>query len=225
MADVHDGRLVIGTRRYSSWSLRGWLAVRLAGLNVVDQVLPLRGGGQTFELREISPNGLVPYLEHKEARIWESLAICEYCAEISPALWPENRLARAWARSISAQMHGGFPALRQALPMNLGRRMRPRADGLSEDVQADIAALLDVWERTLDAFSGQGPYLFGPEMGIADAMFAPIATRFYSYGVELTDATQAYSNAVRAHPLMKEWARLAEAEPQAWQLERYESLS
>lgn len=224
MTDVHDGRLVIGTRRYSSWSLRGWLAVRLAGLNVVDQVVPLRGGGQTFELREISPNGLVPYLEHKGARVWESLAICEYCAEILPALWPEDRLARAYARSISAQMHGGFSALRQALPMNLGRTMRPRAQGLSEEAQSDIAALLGVWERTLDKFSAQGPYLFGPEMGIADAMFAPIVTRFHSYGIEFTASTQAYSDAVRAHPLMMEWTHLADAEPQAWQLERYETL-
>lgn len=134
-----DGRLVIGTQRYSSWSLRGWLAVRLAGLDVTIEAVRLAGGGQTTALKALSPNGCVPYLEHKGAVVWDSLSIAEYCAEIAPALWPAERCARAHARSIAAEMHSGFRALRIALPMNLGRENRPGPTPLAEDTRRDIA--------------------------------------------------------------------------------------
>src|ERR1700735_4158500 len=113
-------KLYIGTRRYSSWSMRGWLMVKLARLEVEEVVIPLRGGN-TPEIKTVSPNGMVPYLEHDGARIWESLAIAEYCAEIFPALWPAERVARAHARAIAAEMHAGFRGLRMAMPVNLGR--------------------------------------------------------------------------------------------------------
>ena len=116
-----EGVLYIGHRRYSSWSLRGWLAVKLAALDVDVQVLRFTRPGPTKAIQEISPNGLVPFLEHNGARVWESLAICDYCAEFEPALWPEDRTARAHARSISAEMHAGFPDLRSSMWMNLGR--------------------------------------------------------------------------------------------------------
>jgi len=116
-----DGKLYIGNRRYSSWSMRGWLAVRAAGLDVEEVVIPFTRPGPTPAIAALSPNGLVPYLEHRGARVWESIAVCGYCAEHAPALWPEDRIARAHARSIAAEMHAGFRELRQAMWMNLGR--------------------------------------------------------------------------------------------------------
>jgi len=217
-------RLVIGTKRYSSWSLRGWLAVHLAGLEVSEQVVRLAGGGQTHELRAISPNGLVPYLEHAGARVWESLAICEYCAELAPGLWPLERARRALARSVATQMHGGFAALRQTLPMNEGRVMRPRAEPLSDAVRADIGAVVRIWEECRGAVSG-GRFLFGEEMTVPDIMFAPVVSRFHSYGVVLPPVAGAYAEAVRAHPLMRRWRDEAMREPDDWLLAPYETLS
>lgn len=217
-------RLVIGTRRYSSWSLRGWLAVRCAGLNVPDEVIALRGGGQTSEIHAISPNGMVPYLVHQGARIWESLAICEYCAEIAPVLWPADRVARAVARSVASEMHAGFRALRIAMPMNLGRTNRPLVE-TGDDVLADIAKIDRIWCETRERFGATGPYLFGADFCIADIMFAPVVSRFTSYGVTLSPIAEAYRQTVLDHPLMREWARLATLEPTSWHLERYEALN
>jgi len=217
-------RLVIGTRRYSSWSLRGWLAVRCAGLDVPDEVIALRGGGQTSEIHAISPNGMVPYLVHQGARIWESLAICEYCAEIAPVLWPADRVARAVARSVASEMHAGFRALRIAMPMNLGRTNRPLLE-TGDDVLADIARIDRIWCETRERFGATGPYLFGADFCIADIMFAPVVSRFTSYGVTLSPIAEAYRQTVLDHPLMREWARLATLEPTSWHLERYEALN
>ncbi|WP_122039750.1 glutathione S-transferase family protein [Asaia bogorensis] len=217
-------RLVIGTRRYSSWSLRGWLAVRCAGLDVPDEVIALRGGGQTSEIHAISPNGMVPYLVHQGVRIWESLAICEYCAEIAPVLWPADRVARAVARSVASEMHAGFRALRIAMPMNLGRTNRPLLE-TGDDVLADIARIDRIWCETRERFGATGPYLFGADFCIADIMFAPVVSRFTSYGVTLSPIAEAYRQTVLDHPLMREWARLAALEPTSWHLERYEALN
>ena len=217
-------RLVIGTRRYSSWSLRGWLAVRCAGLNVPDEVIALRGGGQTSEIHAISPNGMVPYLVHQGARIWESLAICEYCAEVAPVLWPADRVARAVARSVASEMHAGFRALRIAMPMNLGRTNRPLVE-TGDDVLADIAKIDRIWCETRERFGATGPYLFGADFCAADIMFAPVVSRFTSYGVTLSAVGEAYRLAVLDHPLMREWAHLAALEPVSWRLERYEALT
>ena len=139
-----DGRLVIGTKRYSSGSLRGWLAVRLAGLDVEDVVIPLAGGGQTTAIHAISPNGLVPYLEHDGARVWESLAIAEYCAEIAPHLWPADRAARAHARAIASEMRAGFRGMRMAMPSTLAS-----APSSSGAVDAPVSRLMrKSWPRS-----------------------------------------------------------------------------
>ncbi|NVN04024.1 glutathione S-transferase [Asaia spathodeae] len=217
-------RLVTGTRRYSSWSLRGWLAVRCAGLDVPDEVIALRGAGQTSEIHAISPNALVPYLEHRGAKVWESLAICEYCAEIAPSLWPSERVARAAARSIASEMHAGFRALRQALPMNLGREGRVLAV-MPDEAQRDIEAIDRLWSVTRGQFGASGPYLFGADFTNADIMFAPVVSRFTSYGIVLSPVADAYRTAVLDHPLMQEWHRLAALEPIEWQLDRYESIA
>ena len=139
-------KLYIGTRRYSSWSMRGWLLVKLAELDVEEIVIPLAGDG-TPAVKSVSPNGLVPYLEHDGAKVWESLAIAEYCAELASELWPADWAARAHARSIAAEMHAGFRALRLAMPMNLGR-----ADyaglGRTPESLADISRIEAIWSGT-----------------------------------------------------------------------------
>jgi glutathione S-transferase len=218
-----EGTLYIGTRRYSSWSLRGWLPVRLAGLAVLEAVIPLSGQGNTTEVKAISPNGLVPYLEHRGIRVWETIAICEYCAELAPGLWPADLAARSHARAISAEMHAGFAALRRAMPMNLGRSAP--GIGRSPDVLADIARIEAIWGDTRARFGEGGPYLFGAAFTNADAMYAPVVTRLLTYQPELAPETRAYCDAVRAHPLLVEWYALASAEPAEWKLPHYEAIA
>lgn len=219
------GRLVIGTQRYSSWSLRGWLPVKLAKLPVAVEVIPLEGAGQTRALKQLSPNGCVPYLEHNGAKVWDSLSIAEYCAEHAPALWPQDPAARAEARSIAAEMHSGFRGVRSTFPMNLGREARPLTTPLSEDTLKDIARIDAIWAQTRARYGQNGPYLFGATFGNADAMFAPVVYRFLSYAVPgLSAASQAYMQAVIEHPLLQEWHAAAAREPQSWQLPMYESI-
>jgi glutathione S-transferase len=215
-------KLYIGTKRYSSWSLRGWLMVRLAGLAAEEVVIPLQDAG-TADIKAVSPNGLVPYLEHDGACVWESLAIAEYCAELAPALWPAERIARAHARAISAEMHAGFRGLRQAMPMNLGRDYT----GLGETAEslADIARVEALWRDAQARFGGGGPYLFGAQFNAADAMFAPVVARLLTYRPPIAADSQAYCDAVRAHPLVDAWYQAAAAEPASWRLDKYETLS
>jgi len=216
-----EGRLIIGTKRYSSWSLRGWLAVRMAGLDVEEVVIPLAGTGpgSTAAIAAATPGGQVPALEHRGAWIWESSAICEYCAEIAPGLWPADRAARAWARSISAQMHAGFRGLRSNMPMNLGREFPGL--GRTPDALADIAAIEAIWAKALAEFGG--PFLFGRDVTLADAMFAPVVARFLTWQPDLTATSRGYCAAVRAHPLLARWYDEAAAEPAAWRLDNYEN--
>ncbi len=220
---MSDGRLFIGTRRYSSWSLRGWLGVRLAGLDVEDVVIPLDGGQPGSLVSRTSPSGLVPYLEHRGLRVWETLAICEYCADLAPELWPEGMAARTQARVIAAEMHAGFRGLRSAMPMILG--VDKGGLGRTDAALADIARIEAVWRETRSAFGAGGPYLFGAGFGAADAMFAPVVTRFLTWRPEIAADTAAYCAAVRAHPLMEEWYRLAAAEPAEWRLAHYETAA
>lgn len=214
-------RLFIGNRRYSSWSLRGWLAVQLAGLAVEEVVLPLAGAGGKGSpaVQEASPSGLVPYLEHQGARIWESLAIAEYCAEFAPAMWPMDRVARAHARSIASEMHAGFRELRMAMPMNLGRSFPGR--GRTEGALADIARIEAIWAEALSTHGG--PFLMGHAFTIPDVMFAPVVARFLTWQPELSATSRAYMTAIRAHPLMEAWYQGAMAEPDAWLLPKYEN--
>jgi len=221
---MSDGRLFIGTRRYSSWSLRGWLAVRLAGLGVEEVVIPLVGsGGGTLAAAGISPSGLVPYLEHAGQRVWETLAICEYCAEIEPALWPADRAARTRARVISAEMHAGFRALRAAMPMVLNKTAA--GAGQSPEALADVARIEALWRETRAEFGAGGRFLFGAAFNAADAMFAPVVARLLTYQPPLADDTRAYCDAARAHPLVDAWYAAAAQEPAEWQLAHYEQAS
>lgn len=215
-------RLYIGTRRYSSWSLRGWLMVKLAGLAVEEVVIPIAGGA-TAAIKQVSPNGMVPYLEHQGAKIWESLAIAEYCAEVQPGLWPGERVARAHARAIAAEMHAGFRGLRLAMPMNLGRDYAGL--GQSPEALADIAAIDRIFCQTRAVYGQNGPFLFGAHFNAADAMFAPVCARFITYQPPLSTEAQSYVGAVRQHPLVAQWYDLAADEPAAWRLDKYESLA
>ncbi|MFT8326902.1 MULTISPECIES: glutathione S-transferase family protein [Acetobacteraceae] len=211
------GVLLLGSRRYSSWSLRGWLAVRLAGLDVTEEVIPLKGGGKTTEIHARSPNRMVPYLTHDGADVWESLAICEYCAEIAPSLWPEDRIVRAHARSISAQMHAGFRPIRQNCSMDVERAPSPLPE-ISEELAADLALL----SRTLKGAllrSGQAtPFLFGERMTVADCMYAPIAIRIHTFELDVDPVVKTWVRTMLDHPLMREWYELAAAEPAEWRL-------
>ena len=215
-------KLYLGTARYSSWSLRGWLMVRLAGLEAEEIFVPLAGGNSPA-VKAVSPSGTVPYLEHEGARVWESLAIAEYCAELNPALWPAERIARAHARAIASEMHAGFRALRIAMPMNLGREYT----GLGQNPEslADIARIEAIWTQTREQFGAGGPYLFGAMFNAADAMFAPVVARLITYAPPLGQEAKAYCAAVRAHPLVAKWYEMAAKEPASWQLEKYESLA
>lgn len=214
-----DGTLYLGTRRYSSWSLRGWLPVKLAGLEVAETVIPL-AGGETAAVKAATGGATVPYLEHRGLKIWESLAICEYCAEFAPALWPEGLAARTHARVIAAEMHGGFRGLRQAMAMSLFRDAA--GAGRTPAALADIARIETLWRTTRAAFGAGGPFLFGAAFTNADAMFAPVVARLLTYRPEIAADTAAYCHAVRAHPLIEEWYRLAALEPREWFLPGYE---
>lgn len=218
---MNETVLHIGTRRYSSWSMRGWLAVRCAGIPARDNVIPL-AGGTTPALAGLTPSGLVPCLQHQGVTIWDSLAIIEYCAEIAP-LWPRDAAARAHARSIAAEMHSGFRALREAMPMNLGADAP--GHGRSAGALADIARIEAIWADTRARFGQDGAYLFGEAFTGADIMFAPVAARFISYAPALTMNSQAYVAAIRQHRLVAEWYDLAAAEPASWRLEKYEGLA
>jgi glutathione S-transferase len=217
---MSDGRIVIGTRRYSSWSMRGWLPVALAGLDVTEVVIPL-AEGSTSAVKGQTPSGLVPYLEHNGARIWESLAIIEYCAEFDQTLWPKKRRSRAMARAVAAEMHAGFRDLRQAMPMNLGREDYA---GQTPGALADIARIEAIWAAAREEFGEDGPYLFGERFTGADIMFAPVVARFLTYAPPLTEASLEYCHAVRAHAQVDAWYRAAAEEPESWRLDKYESL-
>jgi glutathione S-transferase len=207
------GTLTIGTKRYSSWSLRGWLAVRLAGLEVREVVIKLTGGF-TPAVRAATGGTAVPHLEHDGTVVWESLAICEYCAELHPALWPLDRAARGHARSLAAEMHAGFSPLRHAMPMSLFRQAA--GGGRTEGALADIARIETLWADARARFGGDGPFLYGATFGAADAMFAPIVARFLTYQPDLSPVSRSYCDAVRAHPLMERWYAEAAAEPADW---------
>jgi glutathione S-transferase len=197
--------LVIGTKRFSSWSLRPWLALKQAGLSFEEVIVSLRQPETKAEIARHSPSGKVPLLRHGDLLVWDSLAICEYVAELScaQALWPENRGARAVARAVSAEMHSGFQALRQNLPMDVGQSFpdfQPPDEAL-----ADIARIQALWQDCRQRFGAGGNFLFG-RWSLADAMYAPVVFRFQSYGVALDETAKAYCQAMLALPTMREWA-------------------
>lgn len=214
-----DMTLVIGNRNYSSWSLRPWLAMRVAGMQFTEIMIPLDMPDTKARIAEHSAAGRVPVLHHGSATVWESLAICEYVAELTPqaGLWPADPAARAVARAVSAEMHAGFGALRETLPMNIRASRRSVATGPAVD--ADIGRIRQIWRECRDRFKAEGSYLFGP-FSIADAMFAPVVSRFRTYGVELGPVEQAYCDAIGALPAIAEWESAAASEP--WTIEAEE---
>ena len=203
--------LVIGTKAWSTWSLRAWLALKKTGAAFTETLIPLRQeqGAQAAVIRRVSPSGLVPFLKDGEVEIGDSLAICEYLAERFPraGLWPEDPAARAFARAACAEMHSGFPALRAECPMDLAAS--PRRGTLSEAAQGDVRRIVQLWRCLLGRFGG--PWLAGPEWGVADAYFTPVATRFRTYEVDLsaqgdTDGqAAAYSRRLLGRPEFKAW--------------------
>jgi len=201
--------LVVGNRNYSSWSLRAALAVRHFGIDCREERVALFEPGYKEKILRHSPGGKVPALVDGALTIWESLAIGEYLAEKFPGLglWPADAAARAHARSVSAEMHAGFGALRSAMPMNL--RSRYPGKGRSPQVDADIARVSAIWIDCLARYGG--PFLFGA-FTFADAMYAPVATRFVTYGVALDPVAQAYVDRVLALPAMQAWRTEALAE-------------
>ena len=217
---MSDYTLVIGSKNYSSWSLRGWLALRMAEVPFEERVITFERADRTEAINAQSPSGLVPVLYHGDLVIPDSLAIAEYIAERhgQAGLWPDDPGARALARSVSCEMHAGFPALRQALPMNV-RRSRPGL-ALSPEVGADIRRIDEIWNACRDTYGAGGPYLFGG-FTIADAMFAPVVSRFRTYEVALEGAAQDYMAAVWDTPAMREWAAAAADEPA---VEAYDSV-
>ena len=211
-----DFKIYLGNKNYSSWSLRGWLMLKGSGAEFDEEVIPLGERGTRETILRYSPSGKVPVLHHGERKIWDSLAIGEYLSELFPAakLWPEEQGARAVARSVSAEMHSGFAELRRNMPMNI-RRTAP-GKGMTSDVQQDINRITAIWRDCRDRFGAQSGddagFLFG-RFTIADAMYAPIVSRFTTYGVDADENSKAYMEAVWKLESMAEWRREASDEP------------
>ncbi|MBC9252091.1 glutathione S-transferase [Pseudomonas alcaligenes] len=198
--------LVIGNKNFSSWSLRAWLALELTGAPYEEQLVSLYGADSRRRLLEHSPTGKVPVLKCEDGIIWDSLAIAEYLAERFPEahLWPRGTAARAFARSVCAEMHSGFVPLRSHLPMNL-RRNQALAE-LPAEAAADIARICALWQECRQRFGQDGPFLFG-HASIADAFFAPVAARLRSYQVALSAEAESYVNTIYQWPAFQRWYR------------------
>jgi glutathione S-transferase len=196
--------LVIGTKRFSSWSLRPWIALRQAGVPFEERCVRLRQPDTRAKILDYSPSGKVPILFDDDLAIWDSLAILEYAAERFPEarLWPEEPKARARARSISAEMHAGFAAVRSELPMDACATL-PTPD-LSAVALQECARIQEIWRDARTGFGAAGPFLFGAFTN-ADAMYAPVATRFRTYAIALDPICRAYADAVLALPAMASW--------------------
>ena len=195
-------KLYVGEKRYSSWSLRAWLTLRGAGIPFEEVPTSLQpDAGKASRLGRL-PAGRVPMLEDGDVKVWDSLAICEYLAESHPGLWPADRVARAWARSICSEMHSGFSALRNEMSMDVHSRRPQRRR--SPELLADIERVKRIWTETRERFGKGGPLLFGA-FTIADAYYAPVAFRFRTYGVDPGGEAAAYAKAVLALPAVREW--------------------
>jgi glutathione S-transferase len=205
--------LVIGNRNYSSWSLRPWMLLRHLGLPFRELVLPLDTPEFHREIEHYSPSRRVPVLIDGELRVWETIAISEYAVEKAAGRgWPRDPAARAVARAAAAEMHAGFVALRGAYPMNV--RERGRRVAHTPAISTDIARVDALWTACRRDYGGSGPWLFGSDYSVADAMFAPVVMRFNTYGTAGLGATAlAYVETALADPVLQSWMRLAAAEP------------
>lgn len=204
-------KLVIANRNYSSWSLRPWLAMKVAGIPFVEQTILLERPETREEIAKVSPSGWIPCLLVGDRRIWDSLAICEYLAEAYPQarLWPQDTWARAVARAVTAEMHSGFRSLPNGLRMNITSQL-PTPE-LSGKLGQDVARLLQIWRDCRSEYGAEGPYLFG-HFTIADAFFAPIVSRFETYKVPMGQIERSYMDAMWSLKAMQEWKAAAEVE-------------
>jgi glutathione S-transferase len=214
--------LLIGNKVYSSWSLRPWLVMRAKGIAFDETLVELRAADTPERIKTFSPSGKVPCLVDGDVTVWESLAIMEYLAEKYPdkGIWPKAAGARAHARAISSEMHAGFQALRNHCPMTITQRFKARA--LPADVQANVARITAIWNEARAKFAdkAQGPFLYG-DVSAADGMYAPVVARFHTYSIAVDAVSQAYMDAMRAHPAYKAWVASAALEP--WVLAQNEA--
>jgi glutathione S-transferase len=212
MTAMAEATLTINSKNYGAWSLRGWLLCKMAGLDFDEHMVPADDPSTRAELLLLAPSFLVPCLIHGDIQVWDTLAIADYLHELKPnaGLMPKDRVARARCRSIAGEMHSGFSNLRSALPMNI----RGHYPGFKvwAGAQADIDRIVTIWHECLEAY--RGPYLFGKKPCMADAMYAPVCTRFLTYDVALDSACAAYCQTVMAHPHMREWIAAAKSEPE-----------
>ena len=206
-------KLVIGNKNYSSWSLRPWLQLRESGIDFEEVRIPLFSGTWRQDLAAVTPSGKVPVLLDGELAIWDSLAICEYVREkdVRAIGWPTDAASRGVARAVSAEMHSGFQALRSELPMNLRARRPLQMSKLSEACRADITRIDTLWCNARRRYGAGGPWLFG-RLSIADLMYAPVATRFVTYGIPVSPEAQRFMEAVLGLESFRAWAAAAEAE-------------
>ena len=204
--------LVIGNRNYSSWSLRAWLAMKQAGARFSEIQIWFHEDGDRSRRLAYSPAGKVPTLQHGEIAVWDTLAIAEYLNECFPEanLWPRDVRARARARTLCAEMHSGFSHVRAQMPMNC--RARKEAHDRGPDVTADVRRLVDIFEETRQDHGSSGPFLFGAR-SLADAFFAPIASRFITYAIDLPERAREYCRTLMESPAMQEWLEAAASEP------------
>ncbi|WP_192253220.1 glutathione S-transferase family protein [Mesorhizobium caraganae] len=204
--------LTISSKNYSSWSLRGWLLCRMAGLKFEEKRIDIDDPEQRQELLLLSPSVLVPRLTHDGVTVWDTLAIAEYLAETMPdaGLLPADRVARAHCRAVSGEMHSGFHNLRSALPMNL--KARHKSFKIFSGARPDVERIKTIWSECLAAYGG--PFMFGSSPTVADAMYAPVCTRFRTYAVELEAPHAGYCEVILDWSLMQEWTRDALAEPE-----------
>jgi len=216
-------KLVIGNKNYSSWSMRPWLALRANGIAFEEIFIPLYTGEAADKERilSVSASGKVPALIDGDVTVWDSLAIIEYLAERFPEarLWPEDRAERAYARAICAEMHSGFLSLRNECGMNLRRPIR--AVALSQDAQANVARIQEIWTDCRERHGERGAFLFGA-FGAADAMFAPVVHRFRTYAIPVAPKAQAYMETMMALPAFAEWTEAGLAETLV--IERFEAV-
>jgi glutathione S-transferase len=209
-------KLIIANKVHSSWSLRPWILLSAFSIPFEEVLIPF---GPTFDdpdwkakVKVHNPAGKVPVLVDGDIQVWESLSIMEYIADTHPdlAIWPRDRAARTFARNISSEMHAGFSALRNACPMNLGKRHAPKDRG--PQVAADVARVTAIWNAARARWGSAGPFLFGA-FTAADAMYAPVATRLRSYAISVDPVSEAYCDAIYAHPAFVNWRKAALAEP------------
>jgi glutathione S-transferase len=204
-------KLAIASKNYGSWSLRGWLLCKMAKLDFAEQHVGTDDPSTRAELLLLSPSFLVPCLYHDDLKVWDTLAIAEYLHELNPeaGLLPKDQAQRAHCRAICGEMHSGFSNLRSALPMHLKAHF-PKFKVFA-GVRGDIERITTIWQECLDKYGG--PYLFGKQPCAADAMYAPVCTRFLTYDVALDPASSAYCRTIMALPEMKEWIEGAKLEP------------